>query len=152
MNSSNTLPKGRFLVRVLTLALPLAAAGVFIADVESGLDTVPRNLVPLAITLLLGVNALVRNGAGWWSPEPRWSLVMLGFAIPAVGLSLYLHVLWQFDIDGLRSGATQTRLLFAYLPLYTCVAGCIGAALGWIIGRGLVRASADSVVAKSEQR
>ncbi|MEL7538470.1 MAG: hypothetical protein AAFZ58_14545 [Pseudomonadota bacterium] len=139
-------------IRALTVAMPLAAAALFIADVESELDTVARNMVPLVAVLCLAVFALIRNRGRWWRPDPRWPLATLGFAVPAVGLSLYLHILWHYDIDALRTGARDPRLLFAYLPLYTMLAGAIGFALGLIVGRRLIERDQTDVVAKSKRQ
>ena len=152
MNAARPLPLARIGIRAATLALPLAAVGVFIAEVETGLDTTLRNLAPLLLTLGLGVIALVRNRSDWWQPDARWPLATLGFALPAVGLSLYLHVLWHYDVDGLASKARDPRLLFAWLPLYTLLAGAIGAALGLIVGRQLNERRARRVIAKSESQ
>ena len=64
-----------------------------------------------------------------------WPLGLIGFAIPALGLSLYLHYGYATDLNGMYSEAVYPKELFRYLPIYTVVAGGIGFAIGWIIGR-----------------
>ena len=149
MHDTTTIPWTRVVVRTLIVALPLVAVALFIADVEAELDTVARNVAPLLLVVVLAAVSLIRNGGRWWRPDARWPLAVLGFALPAVGLSVYLHGLWHYDVDELRSAARDQRLLFAYLPLYTSVAGAIGAALGWIVGRQVNASSVDHGVAKS---
>jgi hypothetical protein len=61
----------------------------------------------------------------------------LGFAIPVLGLSLYLHYAYSVDLDGMFSGSEHPQALFRFLPLYTVVAGAIGFAIGWIVGRNV---------------
>jgi hypothetical protein len=53
------------------------------------------------------------------------------------GLSLYLHYAYSVDLDGMFSGAEHPQALFRFLPLYTVVAGAIGFAIGWIVGRNV---------------
>ena len=44
---------------------------------------------------------------------------------------------YAVDLDELFAGAERPEELFRYLPLYTSVAGGIGFAIGWIIGRNV---------------
>ena len=59
------------------------------------------------------------------------------FAIPALGLSLYLHHAYSIELESLFGAARQPQELFRYLPVYTVVAGGIGFAIGWIVGRNV---------------
>ena len=124
-------------VRALPPALVLTAAALFIARVEGGGVYLARNLAPLLAAQLLWVLALVRNHGRWIADDRRWTLAAFGFAIPAVGLSVYLHAQWFYDIDGIATRARTPDLLFAYLPYYTVVAGGIGFAIGWIVGKNV---------------
>ncbi|MEM8983060.1 MAG: hypothetical protein AAGC71_08545 [Pseudomonadota bacterium] len=124
-------------IRLTIVALPLLAVGAGIVVIEHGLGTSARNIAPLFIVLLGAAVALWRNNGRWWHPEARWILMTIGFAVPSVGLSLYLHYRWALDIDAVRTSARNVRLLFAWLPAYTLFAGAIGAALGHIVGRQL---------------
>lgn len=115
----------------------LAAAAVVILEAEDyGPHAVP-NLLPPALTLALLLYTLARAGWRWQEADRRWLLGVLGFAIPALGLSLYLHLGLMLDWGGMASRARTPELLFRFLPYYTTGAGAIGFAIGWIIGRNL---------------
>ena len=88
-------------------------------------------LVALALITLRRGNG-TWTGSGW-----RWPLGTLGYAIPAVGLSVYLHYAYAVNLNGLFTDATQPEQLFRFLPLYTIGAGAIGFAIGWIAGRNI---------------
>ena len=121
----------------MPVALIVAAAGLFIARAEDYGPDVGRNLVPLGVLLGLWTLALVRNRGAWLGSNRRWSLAALGYAVPALGLSLYLHAQWYYDVDGLASSALSPGLLFTFLPYYTGIAGVIGFAIGWIVGKNV---------------
>ena len=131
------LPATVFATRLLPVLLVAGAAALFIASAEAGGPYVARNLLPLAISVALFAYSLRRNNGRWLRVDRRWTLGSLGFAIPALGLSLYLHANWLYDIDGVATAATTPDLLFRFLPYYTGVAGCIGFAIGWIIGKNV---------------
>ncbi|WP_405221107.1 hypothetical protein [Lentisalinibacter sediminis] len=115
----------------------LAAAAVVILEAEHyGPHALP-NLLPPALTLGLLLYALARAGWRWRKADWRWLLGVLGFAIPALGLSLYLHLGLMLDWGGMASRARTPELLFRFLPYYTTGAGAIGFAIGWIIGRNV---------------
>ena len=65
------------------------------------------------------------------------TLGTIGYAIPAVGLSLYLHYAFAVNLDGLFGDPPVPGQLFRFLPVYTFGAGAIGFAIGWIVGRNL---------------
>jgi hypothetical protein len=58
-----------------------------------------------------------------------------GFAIPALGLTLYLHYAYAVNLDGMFDAGAGD--LFRFLPYYTVFAGMIGFAIGWLIGRNV---------------
>jgi hypothetical protein len=124
---------------LLPPVLVLAAAAVVILEAEDyGPHALP-NLLPPALTLALLLHALARAGWRWRDAGWRWLLGILGFAIPALGLSLYLHLGLMLDLGGMASRARTPELLFRFLPWYTTGAGAIGFAIGWIVGRNLDR-------------
>ena len=41
------------------------------------------------------------------------------------------------NLDGMFDGAARPAELFRYLPVYTTVAGGIGFAIGYIVGRNI---------------
>lgn len=125
----------RGLVRHGSVWLPLIALALFMnaAQIDSGY--LLRNLVPLLLAGCLLSAHLLRNQGQWLGSEPRLGLASLGFAAVVVGLNAYVHALWFYDIDALRTLATQPRLLFRFLPAYTLLAAGIGFAIGWVIGR-----------------
>ncbi|WP_405231589.1 hypothetical protein [Lentisalinibacter salinarum] len=118
------------------VVLLAAAAAVILEAEDYGPHALP-NLLPPALTLALLLYALARDGWRWHEADRRWLLGVLGFAIPALGLSLYLHLGLMLDWGGMASRARTPELLFRFLPYYTTGAGAIGFAIGWIIGRNL---------------
>ncbi len=123
----------RIFVRLLPVMLLVLAAAAWFNDVQEGGLYVARNLVPPLMIVFLAGLTLIRGGghwtgSGWWLP-----LGTLGFAVPALGLSAYLHYAYAVNLDGLfDEGGGQ---LFRYLPFYTFGAGSIGFAIGSIVGR-----------------
>jgi hypothetical protein len=125
------------LVRLLPVLLVTAAAMAYIADVEGPDAYVLRNAAPLILLVVLSAITLYRGGGSWTGAGWRWPLGTFGFAIPALGLSLYLHYAYSVNLDDLFGEAAQPQDLFRYLPLYTVVAGGVGFAIGWIVGRNV---------------
>lgn len=123
------------LLRLSPVVLLIAAAALWINDVQSGGPHVIRNLLPPFIVIVLATIALARSGGRWSASE--WSLGTAGFAIPALGLSLYLHYAYATNLNDLFGESTDPDRLFRFLPWYTAGAGAIGFAIGWIIGRRL---------------
>lgn len=124
-------------VRVLPVLLLLVAAGAWFGEVQDTRQYLLRNYVPLGIVLLLSIMTVWRGAGHWGGKNKRLLLGTIGFAIPAVGLSMYLHYAYSVNLNGLFSGTTQPMQLFRFLPYYTTLAGAIGFAIGWIIGRNL---------------
>ena len=123
--------------RLLPVIIVAAMAIAYVAVVE-GIDPLAlANALPMVGVIVLAVITL-RRGRGTWSGNGwQWPLGTLGFAIPAIGLTLYVHHAWSVDLDGLASEARDPRNLFRYLPIYTLFAGGIGFAIGWIAGRNV---------------
>lgn len=124
-------------VRLLPVVLLVVATGVWFNDVQQGGAWVLRNLVPPVVVLVLCFITLHRGEGTWTGGGWRLPLGTLGFAIPALGLSAYLHYAWSVNLNELFSGAENPGQLFRFLPIYTIVAGGIGFAIGWIAGRNL---------------
>jgi hypothetical protein len=78
---------------------------------------------------------LWRGEGNWIANGWAWPLGVIGFAIPALGLSLYLHYAWSVNLNGMFTDAKQPLQLFRFLPVYTTGAGIIGFAIGWIVGK-----------------
>ncbi len=124
-------------VRLLPVLFVVVAAIAYMFYVEGQDAYAIRNALPVLIVLPLAVLTL-RIGEGHWAGSGwRWPLGTLGFTIPALGLSLYLHYGYSVDLHGMYSESVYPRELFRYLPFYTSFAGCIGFAIGWIAGRGV---------------
>ena len=124
-------------IRVLPLFLLTIAAAAWFNDVEQGGPYLLRNLLPPAILLLLATIIVWRGGGRWTGRGWRWPLGLVGFAIPALGLSLYLHYAYSVNLNGMFDDADQPARLFRFLPAYTLVAGGIGFSIGWIVGRNV---------------
>ena len=124
-------------VRLLPLVLLFVAAAAWINDVQAGGPYVLRNLVPPALVLVLAAVTLRRGQGTWTGAGWRLPLGTAGFAIPAVGLTVYLHYAYSVNLNGLFTGAEQPEQLFRFLPVYTIVAGGIGFAIGWLVGRNV---------------
>lgn len=124
-------------VRLLPIVLVLAAAAAWINDVQGGGPYVLRNLVPPAGILVLAAIAVRRGQGRWTGAGWRLPLGTAGYAIPALGLTIYLHYAYSVNLNGLFTGAEQPEQLFRFLPLYTLFAGGIGFAIGWIVGRNV---------------
>lgn len=123
------------LVRLLPVILLVLAAAAWFNDVQEGGRYVMRNLVPPFTVVVLAALALARGGGRWSGAGWRLPLGTIGFAVPAIGLSTYLHYAYSINLDGLFDGGSGQ--VFRYLPYYTFFAGLIGFAIGWIIGRSV---------------
>lgn len=127
----------RIVLRLLPLVFVVAAAVAYVFHVE-GTHAYPwRNIVPMLVTLALAATTLVLGGGDWRRADWKWLLGTAGFAIPAIGLSIYLHYGYATDMNGMYSEAVFPAELFRFLPLYTMVAGGIGFVIGWIVGRNI---------------
>lgn len=125
------------LIRMMPLVFVVLAAAFWIVDVEKGGPYLVRNLFPLMVLLLLALLTLYRGNGKWSGAGMRMPLGTLGFAIPALGLSLYLHFAYSVNLGDMFSDAKYPEQVFRFLPLYTLVAGSIGFAIGWIAGRNV---------------
>jgi hypothetical protein len=124
-------------VRLLPVLLLAAAAGLWFAEVQDGGPWVARNLAPLAVLVALSFLTLRRGGGRWSGAGMRMPLGTLGFAIPALGLTAYLHYAYAVNLNDMFAEADDPDRVFRFLPAYTLVAGGIGFAIGWIAGRNV---------------
>jgi hypothetical protein len=127
----------RTFVRVLPVLLLLVAAGVWFGDVQENDQYLLRNLLPLGAVLLLSLLTVWRGAGKWTGSDSRLALGTLGFAVPTVGLSVYLHYAYSVNLNDMFTGTDNPMQLFRFLPYYTTLAGGIGFAIGWIVGRNL---------------
>ena len=125
------------MIKLLPVLLIAVAAIAYVAEVEGPDAYVMRNSAPLMLLTALSALTLYRSDGSWISAGWRWPLGTLGFAIPALGLSVYLHYAYSVDLESLFGTTTQPLELFRYLPIYTVVAGGIGFAIGWIVCRNI---------------
>ena len=124
-------------VRLAPVLLISIAAGFWFNDVQGGGPYVARNLLPLGLLVALAWLTLWRGRGSWSGSGLRLPLATAGFAIPALGLSAYLHYAYAVNLNDLFADAVFPDRVFAYLPLYTFGAGSIGFAIGWIVGRNV---------------
>jgi hypothetical protein len=125
------------LFRLLPVILISIAAGFWFNEVQGGGPFVGRNFLPLVALNLLAAIALWRGDGTWAGSGWRLPLGTLGFALPALGLSLYLHYAYAVNLNGMFSDAVNPGQLFRYLPIYTGGAGGIGFIIGWIVGKNV---------------
>lgn len=123
------------LSRLLPVLLLGTAAAFWFADVQEGGPWVARNLAPLLALVLLCWLTLYRGDGRWSGAGMRMPLGTLGFAIPTLGLTAYMHYAYSINLNDMFSDAQYPDRVFRYLPAYTLVAGGIGFAIGWVAGR-----------------
>lgn len=128
---------GLLALRMLPVLAVAVAAGLWFADVQEYGPYVARNLLPLAVLVVICAVALWRGAGHWAGSGWRLPLAALGYAIPALGLAVYLHYAFTVNLDGMFGDPPDPGQLFRFLPLYTTFAGWIGFAIGWIAGRKL---------------
>ena len=126
-----------FVVRLLPVILLALAAGFWFVDVQQGGPWAARNLLPLLVLVLLSALSLHKGDGRWSGRGMKLPLGTLGFAIPALGLSAYLHYAYAVNLNDMFSDAEYPDRVFRFLPAYTLVAGGIGFAIGWIVGRNV---------------
>jgi hypothetical protein len=126
-----------YLIRLLPVVFSAAAAIAYVFHVEGGNAYAIRNTGPIIIVVVLALIALWRGSGRWTGSGWSWLLGTCGFAIPALGLSVCLHYGYASDMNGMVSDAIYPKELFRFLPLYTIVAGTIGFAIGWIVGKNV---------------
>lgn len=124
-------------LRLLPVLLVIVAAASWFAVVEEGGPYLVRNLIPLLVLLSLAAFTLYRGGGKWSGAGMRMPFGTLGFAVPALGLSVYLHFAYSVNLNDMFTESQFPDRVFRYLPLYTLVAGGIGFAIGWIVGRNV---------------
>jgi hypothetical protein len=127
----------RLVARLLPVLLVSVAAGLWFVDVQDGGPWAGRNLAPLAVLVILSYVTLRRGGGRWSGAGMRMPLGTLGFAIPALGLAVYLHYAYAVNLNDMFGGAEFPDRVFRYLPAYTLVAGGIGFGIGWMVGRNV---------------
>ena len=123
------------IIRLLPVLLLILAAAFWFAEVQQGGPWVARNLAPLLALVLLSWLTLYRGNGRWTGAGMRMPLGTLGFSIPTLGLTAYLHYAYSINLNDMFGDAEYPDRVFRYLPAYTLVAGGIGFAIGWIAGR-----------------
>ena len=126
-----------FLIRLSPALFLALAAMIYVLKIEAGVAYPFRNLVPMFAVIALAALTLYKGGGRWTGSGWSWLLGTLGFSIPAIGLSMYLHYGYDVDLNGMYSESVYPQELFRYLPIYTMVAGGIGFAIGWIAGKNV---------------
>ena len=129
--------KRLILLRLLPVVLVSVAAALWFNEVQEGGPYVLRNLIPLALLVLFSALVLFLGDGRWGGSGKRLPLGLAGFSIPTLGLSLYLHYAFSINLNDMFTDATYPDRVFRYLPVYTIVAGGIGFAIGWIVGRNV---------------
>lgn len=124
-------------MRLLPVLLVLLAAALWFAEVEEDGAFLMRNLLPLFLLLALAAATLHAGNGRWSGAGMRMPLGTLGFAIPALGLSAYIHYAYSVNLGDMFSDAQYPGRVFRYLPFYTVFAGGIGFVIGWIVGRNV---------------
>ena len=123
--------------RMLPVILVTSVAAFWFNDVQQGGPFILRNLVPLALLVLLSWLTLYRGRGRWFGGDRRMPFGLIGYAMPALGLSLYLHYAYSINLNEMFTDVRHPDRIFQYLPIYTIVAGGIGFAIGRIVGRNV---------------
>lgn len=123
--------------RLLPVILISCAAALWFNDVEQGGPFIVRNLIPLVLLVLLSWLTLYRGRGRWFGSGRGMPLGVVGYAIPALGLSLYLHYAYSINLDEMFTDVRHPDRIFQYLPVFTIFAGGIGFAIGRIAGRNV---------------
>ena len=97
---------GMMSIRLLPVVLVTVAAAFWFGDVQDGGPYVARNWLPLVVVVLLAALTLHRGSGRWAGSGWKLPLGTVGFAIPALGLSLYLH---YASIQALQDQARSAR-------------------------------------------
>ena len=130
--------RGSYIVfRLLPVLLLVIACAFYFGSVEGRSGYVLRNTLPLLAVLALCAVTLVRGGGLWTGAGWQWPLATAGFALPALGLSAYIHYGYSIDLHGMFSESVYPKEVFRFLPYYTTISGGIGFAIGWIAGRNV---------------
>ena len=124
-------------IRLLPVVLVVAAAAFWFVEVQQGGPWAMRNLLPLLMLVVLSFVTLARGDGRWSGAGMRMPFGTLGFAIPTLGLAAYLHYAYAVNLNDMFGDAQFPDRVFRYLPAYTLVAGGIGFAIGWIVGRNV---------------
>ena len=114
-----------------------AAAGLYIFHIQGTGAYVFRNLLPILFLLLLVAITLTKGDGQWTGSGWSWPLGTLGFALPSIGLSVYIHHGFAVYLHGMFSESVYPLEVFRFLPYYTVFSGGIGFAIGWIAGRNV---------------
>ncbi len=126
---------GLIIIRLLPIVLLVAALLFWMYDVQGRDGFVLRNTIAPILWVLLSALTLYRGDGNWTGAGKRMLFGTLGFAVPAIGLTGYLHYAYAVNLNDMFTTADEPLRVFEYLPLYTVVAGAIGFAIGWIAGR-----------------
>ena len=89
--------------RMLPVLFVVAAAIFYVFYVEGDAAYPIRNTFPMLLVVVLALVTLVSGGGSWTKVGWRWPLGTIGFAIPAIGLSMYLHYGFSVDLNGMVS-------------------------------------------------
>ncbi len=123
--------------RMLPVVFVIVATAFWFNDVQSGGPYVERNFLPLALLLVLAGVTLYRGDGRWGGSGKRMPLAVVGYAVPTLGLAVYLHYAYSVNLDDMFTDSAYPDRIFQYLPFYTVVAGGIGFVIGWIVGRNV---------------
>jgi hypothetical protein len=85
--------------RLLPVLFVTLAGMFYVAYVEGPDAYAIRNVIPMLVVIILSAVTLYRGGGSWTGAGWRWPLATAGFAIPALGLSLYLHYGFAVDLE-----------------------------------------------------
>ncbi len=124
-----------FAIRLLPIVMLVLALMLWMFDVQGKDGFVVRNTLAPFLLLALSALTLWRGHGTWGGGGKRMLFGTLGFAIPAIGLTSYLHYAYSTNLNNMFTAAEEPLRVFQFLPLYTVVAGVIGFAIGWIAGR-----------------
>jgi hypothetical protein len=103
----------------------LAMAHQSIGDLVVALAIVSWNCIPMLVALRVAVATRTRGNS--------LRFACYGFALGAAGLSLFVHIMWAFDVGKIATGSSTSALVFLFLPFYAGVCGLLVAVPAGII-------------------
>jgi hypothetical protein len=84
-----------------------------------------------ALPLFIGYSIYAR---GEKNNKPQLIWGAWGFVLCGMALSLYFHMAWMFDWNGLATSSSTSGLIFIFIPFLSVIVGGLGFMLAYAFG------------------